>query len=413
MSKTLRHVFEALPVTLTVVSGPLIAMVYHLTHPQDAAPGRFSLAQITRGALCVLLFAPLVLSRRLPVLTNRLVRPLLFLALCAVLTAPAAPHARENLVFAVKLIFLVLVFGNAFHLAADRQDGGGWLTACAWVLLLMMASSTGAGLATGRVFAAYGSRYATGGLIGQPMEASTLLLSALPVFISLLPRCRSALAGLWLLSASVFFTMCRSSLIAGGAATGCAFLINLATRQRRLQQRTVVAFLGILLVQLGLGLGTGAGADLVKRFQDLHPGRGTGSGRYAFWEISGDHIRERPLHTQVLGEGMGSIREVMEEQFGAPIGSHNDWLDFVNNLGLCGLAGICWWYGGLVRFAWRLRGRRDGPFQGVCAVTLMLALISTGTGGFFEPCWTLCYAALGFWAGGAAHPSVGPAADPV
>lgn len=402
MRRTPRHILQTVPVTLTVVSGPLVAMAHHLTQRPDAATGDFSLAQVLRGVLCALLLVPLFLSGRWPLLASRPIRPLLFLAACAVATAPGCPHPYENLVFAVKLIFVMLIFANAFHLAEGRLLGARGLATCAWAVLLMMALSTGIGLATGRVFAGYESRYATGGLLGQPMDASFLLLATLPVFLSLVPRCWSASAGLLLLFASLFFTMCRSSLIAAGAAMGCAFLLNLRTREPQVRRRTTLTFLAILLLWSGLWFGTEAGADLQGRFQDLHPAQGTGSGRYTFWRISLEHIRERPLSVQLLGEGTGSIRKVMEQRFGKPIGSHNDWLDFVNNFGLCGLVGIVWWYTELVRLAWRLRERRDGCFQGACAVTIMLALISIGSGGFFEPCWAISYAALGLWAGASA-----------
>jgi len=160
---------------------------------------------------------------------------------------------------------------------------------------------------------------------------------------------------------------------------------------------------GVLILLAGIGLNTTAGTDLMRRFRDLNPFEGSGSGRYIFWQISLEHIINRPVRAQLLGEGMGSIRELLGQRFGFSIGSHNDWLDLVNAFGLSGLIGITWWYFELVRLAWCLHNRREGLFQGVCASVIILGLMSIGTGGSFNPSWALSYAAMGFWAGHAAY----------
>jgi len=156
---------------------------------------------------------------------------------------------------------------------------------------------------------------------------------------------------------------------------------------------------GILLLLAGIGLNTPAGTDLMTRFRDLDPRGGTGSDRYIFWRISLEHILHRPAPAQLWGEGMGSIRDFLKQSYGMAIPSHNDWLDLVNALGLCGLIGMAWWYWELARFALRLRDQREGLFQGMCTAVIILGLMSIGTGGTFEPHWTLTYAAMGFWAG--------------
>ena len=402
-ARTYWHVIEVTPVTLTVVLGPLIAIVYRLTQPADGEIGGFSLAQAIRGLLCVLMFLSLFLSAGLRSLTHRLAHPPSFLAIYAILTSFTSPYPYENIVFAVRMAFVILVFASAFQLAAKGLCGERWLTTCAWVILLVVAMCIGVGLATGITIDVYGGRYATAGCIGQPYVASCLILSALPVFIGIIPHSGSAVAGIVLLFASLFFMMCRSALIAATVATCSSFLINLRSVGRRILRRRILPSVAILLLLAGLGLGTAAGADLIERFRDLNPLEGTGSGRYIFWRIALEHILNRPMHVQLLGEGMGSIRDVIGQRFAYSIGAHNDWLDLTNAFGLCGLIGISWWYAELARFAWGLRGRQDGLFQGACASVIVLALISAGTGGFFEPSWALTYAALGFWAGSTAH----------
>ncbi len=393
------HLLYVLPVTLTVVLGPFISVAYYLTQRADAAQGSFSIAQAARGLLCSLMFFPMLLSKELNLLKHRFVRPLLFLAAYAVLTSFTSPYRYEHIVFAVKLAFIALVFASTFRLAKESLCTERWLTTCAWVIVLIMAMCIVIGLATGRTVAVYKSRYATAGFTENPAVASCLILSALPVFIRLISNSRSAIAAIVLLFTSLFFTMRRSSLIAGVTTMCIFFLINLIYSEHRVIWRRTMVPVCVLILLAGIGLNTTAGTDLMGRFRDLNPFEGTGSGRYDFWRISLGHIINRPVRAQLLGEGMGSIRDVMRPHTGLSIGAHNDWLDLVNAFGLSGLIGITWWYFELVRLAWCFRIRRKGLFQGMCASVIILGLMSIGTGGSFTPSWALSYAAMGFWAG--------------
>jgi|GEM_PF-1590136 len=393
------HVLPVIPVTLTVLLGPPLTMVYRAMESPDVGTGGVSLAQAVRGCLCLLLFISLALSGRLSLLGHRLNRPLLFLAVCATVTSCAGPYPYQNIVFAVKLAFIALVFAGAFQLAEDRRVGQRWLTACAWIVLLFMVMNTVIGLATGRTVAVYRSRYATGGLVGQPGLASALMMSALPVLLQSVFHSGSATAGVVLLFAALFFTMRRSSLIAGTATVYGVLALGLSPFGPRIPRvRALILALALILPAVVM-LPTPAGEDLTTRFRDLNPKEGTGSGRYIFWRASLEHIVNRPLRVQLQGEGMGSIRDVIRPQTGLAIGAHNDWLDVVHSFGILGLIGISWWYLELAGFALRLRSHRDGPFHGVCATLILLGLISVGSGGSWEPSWALSYAALGFWAG--------------
>jgi hypothetical protein len=200
----------------------------------------------------------------------------------------------------------------------------------------------------------------------------------------------------------LFFTMCRNGLIAALAAMCGSFLIYLSPFGGASRRRLLLP-LGVLFLLAVVGLGTSAGSDLVERFRDLNPSEGSGSGRYAIWRVSLKHAMHRPMRARVLGEGRGSISDVIDQHTGLNTGSHNDWLDFVSSFGLCGLIGISWMSFEIVRFAWGLRGRQDGLFVGACAFVIILGLMSIGSGGSYEPSWALSYAAMGFWAGHAAY----------
>jgi hypothetical protein len=400
-----RRALQLLPVTLAVVLGPLIAVVYRQTQPIDAPTGSLSAGQVIRGLFWVLMLLSLVFSRRLHLLAHRLVRPLLFLAAYAVVTAFIRPYPYQQLVFAVKMAFLTVVFVSALHLAKEGHIRERWLTTCAWLVLLITATCISIGLITGRTADRYKTRYATAGLMNHVGTTSAFALSTLPVFLRGIATSPSALAGVAILYASLFFTMRRSALIAAAVATACSFLIYLSPFEGRIPWRRTLGMLAVLLVLLGIGLNTPAGADLMARFRELKPSEGTGSGRYIFWRISLEHVLDRAIHAQLWGEGVGCIRDLMKERYGLAIPSHNDALDLVNAFGWCGLIGIGWWYCELARFARRLYRRHDGLFQGACASVIILGLISLGTGGSFEPPWAFSYAAMGFWAGRAAEAS--------
>jgi len=345
------------------------------------------------------MFLSMLLSKELNLLKHRLVRPLLFLAAYAVLTSLASPYRYEHIVFAVKLTFIVLVFASTFRLAKERICTERWLTTCAWVVVLIMAMCIAIGLATGGTLE-YKSRYATAGFTRNTIAASSLILSSLPVFIRLIPNSISGMAATVVLFTSLFFTMRRTSLIAGAAATCSSALIYLISCWRRILWRRILVLIGVFILLAGVGLSTAAGADLIERFRGLNPfDGGTGSGRYVFWRISLEHIMHRPMHVQLLGEGMGSLNDVIKQEYGRWISAHNDWLNFASAFGLCGVIGISWWFFELARLTWSFRCRQDGLFQGACAALVMLGLFSIGTGGFFKPSWALTYAALGFWAG--------------
>jgi hypothetical protein len=401
---TIRVYLATLPVTLTVILGPMISIAYHLTQPMDAAAGGLSLAQVVRGLLCAFMFLSLILSRGLGLLTHRFVRPLLFLATYALLTSLGKPYPYQHVVFAVKMAFVALIFANTWHLAERGLLSDRWLAACAWTLAMTMAACIGIGLVIGRTVDVYGSRYATTGLMNHVSVASVYIVSALPVMIRCMATSRVALAGMAIIYVSLFFTMHRSALIAAVVATCCSFVMNLSPFRGRIPWRKTLIPIAVLLLLAGIGLSTAAGADLMSRFKELSPHGGTGSGRYTFWRITVEHIMHRPMRAQLWGEGMGCIRDLLRQRYGLAIVSHNDGLDLIHALGVWGLLGIAWWYVELVRFAWSLRDhQQDGLFQGACTCVIILVLISVGTGGSFEPPWALCYAALGFWAGRTAY----------
>lgn len=398
-SNTLRNALQWLPLTLAVALGPFIGVVFRLTQPTGAEIGGFSLTQVLRGLLCVLMFLSVFFSRRLHLFTHRFVRPLLFLAAYALLTSFVGPYPYQHIVFAVKLSFIILIFVNGVYLAMEGLISERWLTMCTWIVLCSMAICIGVGLITGRTPTEYNTPYATAGLMNHVSIASFFILSTLPVFIRAVFVKRLAMVGIATVYVLLFFTMCRSALIAAFLSGCYCFVVRLIPHGSQIPWRKAVVQIGLFLLLVAIGLNTAAGADLITRFKDLNPYDGCGSGRYTFWKMSLEHVTHRSIRAQVWGEGLGAIRNVLKARFGLAIGCHNDWLDFAAAFGVWGLIGIGWWYFELVRLARSLRSRKEGVFQGACASVIILALISAGTGGSLEPPWALTYAALGSWMG--------------
>jgi hypothetical protein len=395
--------WQILPCTIAVVAGPLIGVAYILTRPEDAKDGSFSSAQAIRGVLCLIMLISLFLSRRLRLLEHPIVRPLMFLAMYAVLTCMLGPYPYENIVFAMKLTFIALVFVSAFHLAQNKLCSENWLIAWAWIVLLLMAISQAVGLVTGSTIAAYESDYATAGVIDAPSVTATLIVSTLPVFLRFFPNRRLSISGIVVAIVSLFFTMVRTELIAAICAIMIVLIRYLDPFRRGIPWIKVAIAALVLSMFVVIGLQSQAGQDLLNRMSDLNPTEGSGSGRYTFWSISLNHISNRDISAQILGEGMGSIRDVMYRSFGISIWSHNAWLDLTYAFGIFGLIAIGWWYLELIRFAIYLRRIKSAAFQGVFSAIIILFLNSIGQGGFSDPSFALTYAALGFWTGRASY----------
>jgi hypothetical protein len=387
------------PCTLAIVTGPLISIVYSLTRLEYAKDGSFSIAQAMRGILCLVMFTSLFLSRRLRLLEYTIIKPLVLLAVYAILTCRLGPYPYENFVFAIKLAFAALVFVSAFYLAQSNLLNEYWLIAGAWVILLFMAITQVIGLIRGNTVTAYASNYATAGVTDLPSITAILVISTLPIFLRYFPHCWWSPVGILIIFVSLFFTMLRTTLIAATVALLVISSWYLYLFRRKINLPKAVIAILVVVVFVVMGLRTQAGSDLLKRMSDLDPREGSGSGRYIFWRISLNYILDRDISAQVLGEGMGSVREIIYQNFGLAIKSHNDWLDFAFSFGIFGLLAALWSYLELVRFANYLRSVKDLKFQGVFSAIVILLLISLGMGGFYDPSFALTYAALGFWAG--------------
>jgi hypothetical protein len=394
------RLWQILPCTLAIITTPFVAVLYSLTQSADAGEGSFSIAQAIHGICCIMMMLSLFIVGQLHLLWHRTIRPIMFLVVYAFSTSVISPFPYENVVFAVKLLFLSLVFASAFNLSLYDLRSERWLVTCAWITLILMALSQIAGLITGNTISAYGSRYATGGLIDKASVSATMIVACLPVLLNYFPYTHWAFAGIMLACASVFFTMRRTELIGAVAAVIVVLVYNLNPLQIRISWRKMLPIFLILSVLIICVLRSDAGTDYMTRISELNPSTGTGSGRYIFWSIALEHISNRGVVNKVIGEGIGSIRDLMFQRYGIYIGCHNDWLDLIHAFGMFGIIGLLWWYFELIRFTSFLLYSGHYAFQGVLSIIVMSFCISIGQGGVIsEASFVLMYAALGFWAG--------------
>ncbi len=391
-------VWEVLPCTIAVMAGPLVATLYSLLRSEDAKDGSFSIGQALNGVLCLMMFLSLFLLRRLRLLELPIIRPIIFLSVYAIITCFLGPYPYENIAFAVKLAFVAFIFASAFHLAQSNLCGEGWLVGNAWVVLIFMAVSQVIGFVTGHTIALY-SKYATAGITDRVSVTASFVVATLPIFLRFFPSRRWSVAGITIVLTSLFFTMRRTELISAICATFIVMIRNLNQLRRNMPSRVVVSAVLALGGLAAIGLQSPAGSDLLARMSNLDPSKGTGSGRYIFWRVSLNHIFDRSISAQIIGEGMGSIRDVMYEDFGHSIGSHTAWLDMTHAFGVFGLLAILWWYFELFLLAKYMSATKNAAFQGVFSAIVIFFLVSIGQGGFSDPAYALIYAALGFWAG--------------
>lgn len=399
--------WQTAPCTFAVVAGPMITTVNHLMGAPELRLGGLSLAQMVRGLLCVTMLLSLLLSNRLRLLDHPIVRPVLLLSVYAIVTVTVGPYPVENILIAVKLGFVLLVFANAFHMAERRLITERWLAVSAWIVLLCMVISQAIGVMTrhaaatyeGQAAATYESSYATAGLLDQPAVTAALTLSALPTLLSCFPAHSHSVLGVLLLLVSLFFTMRRTELSAAVVAVLLVLIRYAESVRRRVCSRVVASAVVLLGVSAAVIVLTPAGQDLLARFRDLDPREGTGSGRYVFWAVTLDRIVDRGIAAKLCGEGMESIRDVTGARLGQALGTHNDWLGLTHAFGVIGLAAFVWWHVGLVRFTSYLRRSSEGAFQGALAALVIFTLVSIGQGGFYDPSLAMIYAGLGFWAG--------------
>jgi hypothetical protein len=97
-------------------------------------------------------------------------------------------------------------------------------------------------------------------------------------------------------------------------------------------------FFGVLLLAIGVGAYIQTSLDQIieRNAMELESDE-YGSGRTVFWLIIWQNFWKQDIINIIFGNGYGSVHELMQHEYGMPIGSHNGFLDCLYSYGLFGL----------------------------------------------------------------------------
>lgn len=379
------------PLTVAVACGPLLDALAGLDHVPSGAQAK--VAQLARGILTVAMLLS-VRPRRSHTAGFRVLFPLFALAAYGLLQALVLDHASEGAVFGLRILFLGLVFLNAYHLSAKGLIGTRWTSGVAWFALATLVISQLVGRATG-VTSVYEGSSGMPGVTGQPAIVAASACALIPLF-AIRPRLVLLdVGGLALSGLSVAATQRRSAIFAAVAALLAFGVLSSLASRRRGRARVGVLFAVIGLSVYGLSFSP-LWTDLRDRFSDLNVADGgTGSGRTEFQRIAVAHVLRRDAVGMTLGEGPGALRQTLSREFGSAIGGHNDWIDVAYAFGVIGVALFFLFHVQALRLSRSL----DAQGRATLAMTLvgMIALGLT-TGGTLDPTAAATFAALGLLA---------------
>lgn len=388
---------RTMPITVALLGGPVIDVVYRMAELPEATIGGLSLAQGLRGLLCVTMVVVMPKSFLSGAVRIRAVLPLGLLVLYTVSTSVLQPQPFENLVFAVRIIFLLCVFLSVYEFARAELIGRRWIDCIGWSILVLLGLSQVIGYIVGYRATVYRSEYALVGLTGHPKLGAVGVIAIFPFFLLRHPLRKTDILALVLCALSAFATLRRSAIVSLLLAATVVGALHLSPRSRRLGQskQAILVLVLILISLISVSIATPLGNDVLSRALDLDVWHGgTGSGRTALWQTALEHLIQRSFGDNILGEGLGTIRATMLDEFGRAIGSHNDWLDIWFSLGFVGLLFFAWWHVEMLRLAVMLCRRQVSWGVSVIGAFVIVAFFALATGGIFAPGFAPLFAVL-------------------
>lgn len=393
-----RRAVNTWPVTAALACGPLVDVVHYVLSARGVTLGLFTVAQVLRGVLCLALGAMLLRYRlTAPPKVRRFLLPLLVLVALAVVTAPLSFWPLANIVYAMRVALLLCLFWSVALLWAKGFIGGAWMTRMGWLILLSVLVSQIGGWLSGASY--YGLPFELPGLGSRPSLPGAWLAAVVPMFLW---RGQLRLIdglGLSLVVCSSVATLRRSSIVAVVFAVLAATLTSALHRRRA--GRLVATCAAIGLVSYIAVTATGLASGLRVRFEDLDvTAGGTASGRTRFMRVALTHIVSRGITDNLFGEGVGAVLPVTAQEFGAAVGSHNEWLDTWIGFGVPGLILLAWMHVEVLRL---LGSVNTSNKRAVAACFVVLLTLGNTAGGIFDPTSAPLFAVLG---AAAAHASL-------
>ncbi|HPC96314.1 MAG TPA: O-antigen ligase family protein [Sedimentisphaerales bacterium] len=331
------------------VVNPLVAQAAYAIFPYPVAG--LNIMQWFQG-LCFL--AMLATWTRLPRGCAELVRPfsrllwayvvafgLLHLRLMATGRVPADMVLAERMVY-FKMIFALLLWHYASRLIQSCESARmllrsllfGAVISAVWVLVCYFSGLGGHNYETAEVRATAGSA----GVSGKAIAGFLLPAVAGAIFLAVREGSSRWAAGAALLVVAVFVTFDRSAQVAFVAASSWTVFWWLWFAGPPRGSKTVLVFLGILLVLGGLYYARHGNEELIARWtQDFDRGE-IGSGRGTFYATTWNWFwNESSTMEFLLGMGYGNIHRLMHSASGIYVHTHSDLFDMILIGGVAGL----------------------------------------------------------------------------
>jgi hypothetical protein len=312
--------------------------------------------------------------------THRDVRfpaPLVAFLLAYVALTLVRPQLSVALDSALKLASWLLLAVALERIARSRRGQDAILTAL-WASALCLLGVIAFVIAEGRYGAAY---YAytdtTGNTASRPHALASLAVLIMPFVLAQIiagRRTRLSLVVAGLLGLGIVLSFVRSAYLALAMVLAAFVYAGLHSKALRVRLSLVgmAAAMGFAVYFLwGAIVGRLADLPVIGSLLGAPPSASTGSGRAAFWmgllrtgADSAKHI--------LIGRGAGASAVINDAQFGIPIGSHNDFLEFfvtggVILLGMY-LAFLIWILAKMIRL---YMDSRQSPTVHLCSVLLI------------------------------------------
>ncbi len=406
IDKTYRHI----PLTLALCLGPSVAMTHSLL--EDQVFGFLTIGQLVNGILLLVLF--LCIPKRAFLDYGLLKSGAPIIAFCFYILLSSSLHSTlaiyddratdvlsADVGYFLRVLFVYLVFASAYLFYRDGIIDGTWLQRVGLFVLLNVVALQVVGKLVGFKNDPYESEFVFGGIASHVAITAAFLVSIAPTFLLTTSSVRFKKVAFILLLLAVLFTFRRSAILALILAT----LFGSFAALTILRQSHIAHFIALPLVILTLVSAllffTAPGHDLIERLKDLNiVSGGTGAGRTLMWPIVIEHIADRNLIANIIGEGVNTINPVMLRQFGREMGAHNDWLDIIVSFGIPAVFLFFWFQIRILILSVTFKVARKPALLATAVMILLIFLVmSLTTGGVFEPAFAPAYATLGILLG--------------
>ena len=380
----------------SLISDPIVNSIYGAIYGQEEPIFLgMSFLQLFKGAMLLLLITLLVLGHMkniiLYIKKMRIIYPLVALSLSAVILSAFSAAFSDGLIWTFRIVYLTVIFISAFILSKENVINRNDLKAVAgfiiafYFLTQVFAILKGSG-------GVYNLKYGSSGYVANASVLANSISGSIVCFFIDRNWSVADLSFIFISMVSLIFTMRRSELIACLFAIIGVIILRSFKNGKILSSALILIVLSLMI--LAILRGTHIGNEFTKRMADLNPNAGTASGRYIFQKITLNHILNRGVVYNIIGEGPGAIKDLLGREFGSSIGAHSDWLDVAMAYGLIGVMCLLWFIFEVFRLTMACFRAGVGIYV-MLSISLIMVIMSIASGGIFGMAYAVTYAAMG------------------